>query len=376
MPGSPTWNTHVADRGTPRPFGDEPSVVITAAIPTPGPSRSSRSRRSADSPCATSPSASRTAANPSKATTIVGSRRPSVARRSISSARRRSKRVRRSISEIRTTAPQCAIASTGVHAISPWASTTYRCIRSGVDVRAHAATTPNAAVVVPAPTEPTRSRLPSPGVQSSGRRHWLAGSSSTPTDRRSSARSRGWTTVGKASIHGRCGLALPIMVAAVQIDSTRCSSTVGPTTGGTPPEAAPPRVPPTGSIRRRSVRGGSGPAVLAVWNTTSSSGPSRSIARPGAPTGNRAGESSPTTSFASPRSCKRSAMRRLVFARMSSVTTPAGRCVASSRWMPRLRPRWAIATSAPRKSGSSLASDANSSITTTRRGSGSSTTRR
>ena len=41
-----------------------------------------------------------------------------------------------------------------------------------------------------------------------------------------------------------------------------------------------------------------------------------------------------------------------------------------------VRPRWATATSAPRNSGSSLASDANSSITTTNRGSGASAARR
>ena len=59
-----------------------------------------------------------------------------------------------------------------------------------------------------------------------------------------------------------------------------------------------------------------------------------------------------------------------MFARMSSLTTPAGRCVASTRWMPRLRPRWAMPTSAGRNAASSAARAANSSMTTTRRGSG------
>ena len=45
------------------------------------------------------------------------------------------------------------------------------------------------------------------------------------------------------------------------------------------------------------------------------------------------------------------AMRRLVLARMSSSTTPAGRWVARTRWMPRLRPRWATPTSDERNSG-------------------------
>ena len=91
---------------------------------------------------------------------------------------------------------------------------------------------------------------------------------------------------------------------------------------------------------------------------------------PAWPRGNVAGPSSPTTSRASAASCRRSARRRLVLARMSSLTTPAGRCVASTRWMPRLRPRWATPTSAGTNSGRSAARAANSSTTTTRRGSG------
>ena len=63
-------------------------------------------------------------------------------------------------------------------------------------------------------------------------------------------------------------------------------------------------------------------------------------------------------------------MRRLVLARISSLTTPAGRCVARTRWIPRLRPRWATPTSAGRKPGRSAAIAANSSMTTTSRGSG------
>ncbi len=44
-------------------------------------------------------------------------------------------------------------------------------------------------------------------------------------------------------------------------------------------------------------------------------------------------------------------MRRFVLARISSLTTPAGRCVARTRWIPRLRPRWATPTSDGRKPG-------------------------
>ena len=74
------------------------------------------------------------------------------------------------------------------------------------------------------------------------------------------------------------------------------------------------------------------------------------------------------TSIESAASCTRNAMRRLVLALMFAFTAPDGRCVASTRCMPRLRPRCAMPISAPRKSGSSVASVANSSITTTRRG--------
>ena len=77
------------------------------------------------------------------------------------------------------------------------------------------------------------------------------------------------------------------------------------------------------------------------------------------------------TSLESASSCIRRAMRRLVLARMLSLTAPCGRWVASSRCTPRLRPRWATPTRASMKSGSSALSVANSSITTSSRGSGS-----
>ena len=81
---------------------------------------------------------------------------------------------------------------------------------------------------------------------------------------------------------------------------------------------------PPGTTIRSSARGAASP------------GPARDF-------GNVAGRSSPTTSRASLASLTRSAMRRSVLARMSSVTTPAGRWVASTTCTPRLRPRWAIA---------------------------------
>ena len=68
-------------------------------------------------------------------------------------------------------------------------------------------------------------------------------------------------------------------------------------------------------------------------------------ARPGAP----------MTSIDSAAVCTRSAMRQLVLARMSSRRAPAARWLASTRWTPRLRPRWATPTRAVRGRGSSAA---------------------
>ena len=56
----------------------------------------------------------------------------------------------------------------------------------------------------------------------------------------------------------------------------------------------------------------------------------------------RAAAGDAMTSSLSGVSPTRSATRRFVFARMLAETTPAGRWVARMRWMPRLRPRWAI----------------------------------
>ena len=67
----------------------------------------------------------------------------------------------------------------------------------------------------------------------------------------------------------------------------------------------------------------------------------------------------------------RSAIRRLVLALMSALTTPAGRCVASSRCTPSDRPRRAMSMSPVTKSGSSATIAANSSMISTSLGIGS-----
>ena len=83
-----------------------------------------------------------------------------------------------------------------------------------------------------------------------------------------------------------------------------------------------------------------------------------------------AASGTPITSALSAGSVTRSAIRRLVLARMSWETTPEGRCVARMRWMPSDRPRWAMFTSPVTKSGRSRLIAANSSMTMTSRGSG------
>jgi len=78
------------------------------------------------------------------------------------------------------------------------------------------------------------------------------------------------------------------------------------------------------------------------------------------------------TSADSAESVTRSAIRRLVLARMSAETAPVGRWVARIRWMPSERPRWAMLTRPATKSGRSRTMEANSSMTISSRGSGSS----
>ncbi len=84
----------------------------------------------------------------------------------------------------------------------------------------------------------------------------------------------------------------------------------------------------------------------------------------------RAASGALMTSELSEASVTRNAIRRFVFARISGDTTPPGRCVASRRWIPSERPRCAMLTRPVTKAGSSRASEANSSITSNRRGNG------
>ena len=140
---------------------------------------------------------------------------------------------------------------------------------------------------------------------------------------------------GSGSVHGRRGGAM---------DSSAAAAAISPT------------VRPTSTTR-------------ADWKPSSSPGPSRTTARPAADRRIAEGPASPTTSIASAASCRRSAIRRSVLVRISSLTTPLGRWVASTRCTPRLLPRRATSTSEWSRCGCSSASAANSSTTITSRGS-------
>ena len=113
------------------------------------------------------------------------------------------------------------------------------------------------------------------------------------------------------------------------------------------------------------------PVDNADWMATTSPGPRRTYARPGAVRGMAAASGTSMTSFESFVSCIRRAMRMLVLARMLSLIAPWGRWVASSMCTPRLRPRWATPTRASMNWGSSALRVANSSMMTSRRGMGS-----
>jgi len=112
------------------------------------------------------------------------------------------------------------------------------------------------------------------------------------------------------------------------------------------------------------------PPMRADWTPTGPDAPDRTKHRPGVALDIHAASGTSITSCDSPGSVTRSAIRRLVLARMSADTTPAGRWVASIRCTPSERPRCAMPTRPVTKSGSSVTSDANSSMISTSLGSG------
>ena len=151
------------------------------------------------------------------------------------------------------------------------------------------------------------------------------------------------------------------------------SSSACPAAGcGAVPGGPGPSSPPAPSRGRGPGRVAPGrrPPIRPAWNGTSEAWPSRTYPRPGVAREMYAASGASITSALSAASVTRSAIRRLVLARMSADTTPEGRWVARIRCRPSERPRWAMPTSPVTKSGRSRASEANSSITITSRGSG------
>jgi hypothetical protein len=122
--------------------------------------------------------------------------------------------------------------------------------------------------------------------------------------------------------------------------------------------------------RSRVTVPGRRPPMRADWTPTGPEAPDLTKHRPGTDLEIHAASGTSITSCDSLGSVTRSAIRRLVLARMSADTTPAGRWVARIRCTPRERPRWAMPTSPVTKSGSSATSEANSSMISTSRGSG------
>jgi len=114
-----------------------------------------------------------------------------------------------------------------------------------------------------------------------------------------------------------------------------------------------------------------GPVTRAVWTGVMSSWPSLTRARPFCWRPIAAASGTSMTLEESSRLCTRSATRMFVLARMSSLTTPAGRWVARIMCTPRVRPTAPTLTRELRTSGYSLASMANSSTTSRSRGMGS-----
>ena len=345
----------------------------------------------------------------------LGARR--ARRAATSESRWRSRRTRRSRSAGATTAPVWGN-PLSVASRPPSRSIPYRCRSPGGRVRAKSRPAVIRVVVVPDPGPPTTTRWPQPGCHPSVNRRWPSGSSTSQAAGAPGstvpASSSASTASGSGGGHGDRGRTPPRRWwAASTALTTRAMSGSPSGPGRAPPALAgsdsergrladPSAITgaarPSGSLsaprrslsvpagtarpgagvssrtrtRRPRSAGGVTPVTKADWNAVSSPGPNRARARPGRDRGMAAASAAPITSLESWRSVTRRAIRQLVLALMSSVTAPAGRWVASTRWTPRLRPRWPTLTRESTNSGSSAARVANSSTTTTSRGSGSS----
>ncbi len=231
-------------------------------------------------------------------------------------------------------------------------------------------TTVSRAVVRPDPGAPYSPRLPSVGDHVNGTVRCRSGSSARPTGTPSPDTAGGRSSVlrrpGSGSGHGRRGDGRRSRAAASTAAALSRSRSVGSglsaadrTGCGPSPGSWPNR-----KGRTVTVPAVAGPAdTVAPWNGTRSPGPRRTSPRPGRSRPIAAAAGSPSTSVESARSVTLRATRMSVFARMASVTTPAGRWVASTRWMPRLRPLAAMSTREPTNRGRSRDRAASSSTT-------------
>ncbi len=330
----------------------------------------------------------------------------------ISAVRRDSSRPSRSRSARGTTAPQCGSADSGDSA-PPAASMPYRCTSALECRRARAPPMVRRTWERPERGVPRTYRCPK-RVRSSSRGswRWAPGRSARPQTtgaRRPSAgsgrsgSSARLTACGSAGSQGLGCRSISRSAAACWTASTRAVRSVGASRSSIASWMASKRsaVSSTGSaaVRPSSDQVSSlvhtsasdcGCALCpassvswdvacapsrtaptkAVWNGSTERCPIRARARPGVSLEMDTASLTSRTSWLSRASVTRSEIRRLVLARMSAVTTPAGRWVASSRCRPSERPRWAMPTSPGTNSGTSRARVANSSMMSSSLGSG------
>ncbi len=166
------------------------------------------------------------------------------------------------------------------------------------------------------------------------RRRPLVRTGSSPTGRRGPRRAGGDRATAAGAGRARPAATRPSPPPPAGSGRRPCRSSSRTARGlaadepGRPERTAPP---PGAGSRRRPI----GCRVdSAVWTATTSPGPSRANARPGWVRLRWAASGRSITSVESASSCTRSAMRRLVLARIGSLTAPDGRCVANTRWDP------------------------------------------
>ena len=195
---------------------------------------------------------------------------------------------------------------------------------------------------------------------------------------RTAGSSAALTVSGSGGSHGLAGVLAPRSAAARRIAPTSIVRSVSPPSPSAPLASCAAGGRPSSVTRRGTAltgwSGSSAPVVRgqptrAAWNAVSSPCPVRRYARPGCRVEIRAASGASTTSLLSVVLVTRRPIRRLRLARISALTTPPGRWVASTTCTPRLRPRMPMPTTPGTNSGTSSTSEANSSTTMTSRGS-------